>query len=56
MAEVGDKVLVIYDYDATPYGDDSYEITKYQYGLIAKADLYNGIDNYEPIAMIRRGR
>lgn len=54
LADAGDQVLVIYDYEATPHGDGSYEITNYQYGLINKSDLYNSVDKFEPIAMAGR--
>lgn len=48
-------VLVIYDYEATPGGDGSYEITRYQYGLISQEDLFAGNDNYRRINMVGRG-
>lgn len=54
LADAGDQVLVIYDYEATSHGDGSYEITNYQYGLIDKSDLYNSVDQFEPIAMAGR--
>jgi hypothetical protein len=56
MAVSGDQALVIYDYEAEPHGDGSYEITKYQYGLISEADLAAGVDRFEPIAMAGKGR
>lgn len=54
-AETGSKILVIYDYEYTPLGDDSYDITKYKYALIEKSDLYAGNGNYEPVKMIGKG-
>lgn len=54
-AETEDNFLVIYDYDATANEDDSYEIHRYQYGLISKDDLYAGNDNFQPINMIGKG-
>lgn len=48
-------VLVIYDYEATPGGDGSYEISRYQYGLISQEDLFAGNDNYRRINMVGRG-
>lgn len=55
IAEAGNQVLTIYDYDATPKGDGSYTINGYQYGLISKEDLYAGRDNFIPISMIGKG-
>ena len=54
-AETGSKILVIYDYEYTSLGDDSYDITQYRYALIEKSDLYAGNGNYEPIKMIGKG-
>lgn len=54
-AELADRVLVIYDYDATPAGDGAYEINQYKYALISKEDLYAGNENYYPIKMIEKG-
>lgn len=51
----GSDVLVIYDYEATPNGDGSYEITRYQYGLISQEDLFAGRENYRKIDMIGAG-
>lgn len=48
-------VLVVYDYEATPQGDDSYEITLYQYGLISQSDLFAGNDNFRKINMVGTG-
>lgn len=56
LADAGDQVLLIYDYDAKPSGGESYEITKYHYGLIAKTDLYNSRANYLPIEMTTGGK
>lgn len=50
------EVLVIYDYDAEAAGDGSYEIKRYQYGLISQKDLVNGRDNYREIKMIGVGK
>ena len=55
-AEAGSQILVIYDYEYTSLGDDSYDITQYKYALINKDDLYAGNANYEPIQMIGKGR
>lgn len=55
VAEAGDQVLVIYDYDATPKGDGSYIINHYRYALIDKEDLYVGRDTFRPIEMIGKG-
>lgn len=54
-ADLGSQVLVIYDYEAVAHADDSYEITRYQYGLISKEDLYAGTDKFTPIKMIGKG-
>ena len=50
------EVLVIYDYDAEAAGDGSYEIKRYQYGLISQKELVNGSDNYREIKMIGVGK
>ncbi len=55
MAVAGDHALVVYDYDYTPLGDNSYEITRYQYGLISMDDLLNSVPNYTPIQMVGEG-
>lgn len=55
-AEAGSQILVIYDYEYTPLGDDSYDITQYKYALIEKSDLYAGNTKYEPIRMVGKGR
>ena len=54
-AVTGSDVLVIYDYDATPNGDGSYELNGYQYGLISQEDLFAGRENYRTIHMIKEG-
>ena len=48
-------MLVIYDYEATANGDGSYEITRYQYGLISQEDLFAGRDTFRKINMIGEG-
>ena len=55
-AELESEVLVVYDYEATKSDSDTYSISRYQYGLISKSDLINGVDNYDTIKMIREGR
>ncbi len=55
-AVVGDEVLVINDYDAKRNSDDSYEIFQYKHALISKSDLFQGIANYHPIAMVGSGQ
>lgn len=49
-------VLTVYDYDATAYGDGSYDIRQYRYALISMTDLLAGNENYRPIAMIGSGQ
>lgn len=49
-------VLVIYDYEATPLYGESYEIIRYQFGLISQEDLFAGNDNFRRINMIGKGR
>lgn len=56
VAELENQVLVIYDYKATTNNDGSYEIERYQHGLISKEDLYAGNDKYEKITMIGKGK
>lgn len=46
---------VIYDYEYTDNGDGSYEISRYQYGLIRLEDLLNSAPDYTPVKMIREG-
>lgn len=48
-------VLVVYDYEATPVGGDTYNITLYQHGLISQEDLFAGNDNFRKINMIGTG-
>lgn len=55
MTMAGDRALVVYDYEYTPLGDDSYDITRYQYGLISMDDLLNSVPNYTPIQMVGEG-
>ena len=55
MAMADDRALVVYDYEYTPLGDDSYDITRYQYGLISMDDLLNSVPNYTPIQMVGEG-
>ncbi len=55
VAEAGDQVLVIYDYEAKDNGDGSYSIQKNQFGLISRDDLYAGRDKITPIQMIGSG-
>lgn len=50
LADAGDQVLVVYDYDAVKDGEQ-YIIKQYKYALISKDDLYNSRANYMPIAM-----
>ena len=54
--ETQSDFLVIYDYDAIPYEDGSYEILQYKHALISKEDLYAGNENYRPITMIGNGK
>lgn len=54
-AVLNSDVLVIYDYDAVPSGGGSYEINRYQYGLISYDDLFAGRDNFRKINMIGKG-
>ncbi len=53
--ETKDHILVVYDYDAEARHDDSFEINRYKLALIKKSDLYQGIDNFEPIQMVGKG-
>lgn len=55
MAMAKDRALVVYDYEYTPLGDDSYDITRYQYGLISMDDLLHSVPNYTPIQMVGEG-
>lgn len=54
-AVLDSDVLVIYDCEATPSGGGSYEINRYQYGLISQEDLFAGNDNYRKINMVGKG-
>lgn len=50
------EVLVIYDYEAKQIDSETYNITKYQCGLISKEDLFAGNDNFWKIKMVGKGR
>lgn len=54
-AVLDSEVLAIYDYEYIDNGDGSYEITRYQYGLISQEDLFAGNPNFRKINMIGRG-
>ncbi|HBA50767.1 MAG TPA: hypothetical protein DCZ91_23815 [Lachnospiraceae bacterium] len=54
-AVLDSDVLVIYDCDATSSGGGSYEINRWQYGLISQEDLFAGNDNYRKINMVGKG-
>lgn len=54
-AELESDMLMVYDYEAIRNPDDSYEISRYQYGLISKEDLFLGNDNFRKIDMIKGG-
>ena len=56
LAYTDTHALAVYDYDAIANDDDSYEINQYKYALIAKEDLYNSKENFEPISMAGKGR
>ena len=56
LAYTDTHALAVYDYDAIAKDDDSYEINQYKYALIAKEDLYNSKENFEPISMAGKGR
>lgn len=49
------EVLTVYDYDYIDNGDGSYEITRYQYGLISQEDLFAGNANFRKINMTGKG-
>ncbi len=53
IAEIGGQVLVNYDSDGSFSSDGSFHSVREHYGLIAKEDLYAGIDNFIPV--IRTG-
>ena len=55
MAVTGDRVLAVYDYEYTDLGDGSYEINRYQYGLIDLEDLRNSAADFTPVRMIGEG-
>ena len=54
-AELESDMLMVYDYEAIKNPDGSYEISRYQYGLISKEDLFSGKDNFRKIDMIKEG-
>lgn len=53
--EAGDQVLVIYDYEAEEEEKGEWEISRYQYGLIRKKDLFNSVDKFQKIDMKEAG-
>ena len=55
IADIGDWVLVNYDSEGSFSSYGSFQSTGEHYGLIAKEDLYAGIDNFIPISMAGRG-
>ena len=55
VAEAGDRVLVIYDCDATVSKDGSFSTRGNYYALISLADLAAGRENYAPIKMVEAG-
>lgn len=55
LAVTGSRVLVVYDYEYTDNGDGSYDISRYQYGLIELKDLLHSVENYTPVQMIGEG-
>ena len=55
MAITGNRVLAVYDYEYTDLGDGSYEIDRYQYGLIDLEDLKNSVADFVPVKMIGAG-
>ena len=55
MGETQNDAVVIYDYDADPNLDGSYEIYQYKFALITKEDLLAGKDNFRPIQMTGKG-
>ena len=55
LATTGDRVLTVYDYEYTDLGNNSYDITRYQYGLITMEDLMNSVADYKPIQMTGKG-
>lgn len=56
VCEAGEEFMVIYDYEAEAYGDGSYEIYRYQFGMIKKQDLYAGKNEFRPVSMTGKGR
>ena len=55
MAITGNRVLAVYEYEYTSLGDDSYEIDRYQYGMIDLEDLMNSVADFTPVRMIGEG-
>lgn len=55
LAELENEVLVIYDNQGIKNPDGSCETTWNQYGLISKDDLFEGVDNFRKIEMIKGG-
>ena len=56
IGKIGNQVLVIYDYEGKETEKDTWEISRYQYGLIEEKDLYQGMDRFQKIAMKGAGK
>ncbi len=56
IGEIGSQVLVIYDYEGKEEEKDTWDISRYQYGLIEKKDLCQGVDRFQKIAMKGAGK
>lgn len=56
IGEIGSQVLVIYDYEGKEIEKDTWDISRYQYGLIEKKDLCQGVDRFQKIAMKGAGK
>lgn len=56
IGETGSQVLAIYDYEGKELEEDTWDITRYQYGLIEKKDLCSGVGRFEKIAMKGKGK
>lgn len=56
IGEIGSQVLVIYDYEGKETEEDTWDISRYQYGLIEKKDLCQGVDRFQKIAMKGAGK
>ncbi len=56
--DTGSQVLLVYDYDAKEDKEEkgAWEISRYQYGLIDKKDLYKSIGNFQKIEMKEEGQ